>query len=79
MKLDPVTWGRWLHIQWHRVEIARLSRSKSPAKKQEVARRMNAIALLCDCGRTVRGRRLAESLAEDGGMGMGFSEAQEPS
>lgn len=70
MRIDPATWVRWLHIQWHRNEIERLSRSRSAKGTPEIANRMNAIALLCDCGRTPRGRLLAECLARDGGIGL---------
>lgn len=55
---------RWLLIQLHRAQIARLTRSSSPRRTDEVARRMNAIALLCDCGRTEVGQQLAITLAQ---------------
>ena len=77
MAMHPSTWGRWLHIQWHRAEIKRLLRS-GPKGTPEIARRMNAIATLCDCGRTPLGRRLAENLAEDEGIGLSFSDCEEP-
>lgn len=57
---------RWLLIQLHRAHIARISRSRSRERPDEIARRMNAIALLCDRGRTEAGRRLAMALARDG-------------
>jgi hypothetical protein len=57
---------RWLLIQLHRAQIARILRSRSSEATEEVAARMNAIALLCDCGRTEVGQRLAMTLARDG-------------
>ncbi len=39
---------------------------------------MNAIAQLCDCGRTPTGMRLAESLARDEGIGLALSDSEEP-
>jgi hypothetical protein len=58
---------RWLMIQVHRAQIARISRSRSGRPQGEIARRMNAIALLCDCGRTEAGQQLALMLAREGG------------
>ncbi len=55
---------RWLLIQLHRAQIERLVRSGSRVRAGEIARRMNAIALLCDCGRTEAGQHLAMMLAE---------------
>ena len=57
---------RWILIQLHRAQIARISRSQSRNATEEVARRMNEIALLCDCGRTESGQLLAMTLARDG-------------
>ncbi len=54
---------RWLLIQVHRARIAYILRSGRRAVASEVAERMNAIARLCDCGRTPQGRALAERLA----------------
>ena len=54
---------RWLLIQVHRAQIAYLLRSGRRDRASEIAERMNAIALLCDRGRTERGRALAERLA----------------
>lgn len=54
---------RWLLIQVHRAQIARLLRSGRRDRGSQVAERMNAIALLCDRGRTELGRALAERLA----------------
>ena len=79
MAMQPTTWGRWLHIQWHRAEIKRLLRSGASKGSPEIARRMNAIATLCDCGRTETGIRLAESLAHDEGIGLSLSDCEEPS
>lgn len=56
---------RWLLIQLHRAQIARLLRSRSARGTEEIAQRMNAIALLCDCGRTEAGQSLAMALAQD--------------
>ncbi len=78
MGMKSVTWVRWLHIQWHRAEIKRLLRSGSRNGSSEIARRMNAIALLCDRGRTPHGRMLAENLARDGGIGLGHADFDEP-
>ena len=72
-------WVRWLHIQWHRAEIARLLKTGAHRGTSEIARRMDAIALLCDCGRTDRGRLLVESLARDGGIGLNLSDSEIPS
>lgn len=58
---------RWLLIQLHRAQIARLSRARSRRDNSEIARRMNAIALLCDRGRTERGQQMALMLARNGG------------
>ncbi len=55
---------RWLLIQVHRARIAYLLRSGRRGRVSEVAERMNAIALLCDRGRTERGRALADRLAQ---------------
>ena len=55
---------RWLLIQVHRAQIARLQRSARRDQGSEIAERMNAIALLCDRGRTERGRQLAARLAQ---------------
>ena len=54
---------RWLLIQVHRARIAYLLRSGRRDRGSEVAERMNAIALLCDRGRTECGRELAQRLA----------------
>ena len=75
---------RWLLIQLHRAQIARILRSRSRFATEEVAQRMNAIALLCDCGRTEAGQRLAMTLARDGvldleSMRFPSSELAEPS
>ena len=78
MAMHPSTWARWLHIQWHRAEIRRLLRSGAAKGSPEIARRMNAIAQLCDCGRTPTGMRLAESLANDEGIGLSLSDSEEP-
>ncbi len=78
MRINPGTWARWLHVQWHRAEIARLTASGAAKGSAEIARRMNAIALLCDCGRTPQGRELAESLARDGGIGLPALDFEEP-
>ena len=79
MRTHPSVWVRWLHIQWHRAEIQRLLRAGSTKGTPEIARRMNAIALLCDCARTPRGRMLAETLARDGGIGLSMADFDEPS
>ena len=75
---------RWLLIQLHRAQIARILRSRSTGATEEVAARMNAIALLCDCGRTEIGQLLAMTLARDGvldleSLGMSSLELAEPS
>ena len=77
MRIHRGTWVRWLHIQWHRAEIKRLLRQGKGKGSAEVARRMNTIALLCDCGRTPQGRHLAESIARDGGIGFSQSDFEE--
>ena len=51
-------------IQVHRARIAYLLRSSRHSRGSEVADRMNAIALLCDRGRTEAGRQLAQQLAQ---------------
>ena len=51
-------------IQVHRAQIALLMRSGRQDRGSEIADRMNAIALLCDCGRTELGRALARQLVE---------------
>ena len=51
-------------IQVHRARIAHLLRSQRYSRGSEVADRMNAIALLCDRGRTELGRALAQRLAQ---------------
>ena len=51
-------------IQVHRAQIAHLLRSGRRDLGSRVAERMNAIALLCDCGRTESGLALAQRLAE---------------
>ena len=51
-------------IQVHRAWIAHLTRSRRQDRGSEIADRMNAIALLCDRGRTELGRALARQLAE---------------
>ena len=58
---------RWLLIQLHRAQIARASRVRSSHARGEIAQRMNAIAVLCDCGRTESGQKLALMLAQGGG------------
>lgn len=55
---------RWLLIQLHRAQIAHLQRSGRHDVGSEIADRMNAIARLCDCGRTEHGRALAALLAQ---------------
>ena len=55
---------RWLLIQVHRARIAYLLRSARRDGRSEIAERMNAIALLCDRGRTEAGRALARRLAQ---------------
>ncbi len=75
---------RWLLIQLHRAQIARILRSRSREAADEVAVRMNAIAMLCDCGRTEMGQRLAMTLARDGvldlqSLGLPASELPEAS
>ena len=60
----PSTPRRWLLIQVHRARIAYLLRSGRRERTSEIAERMNAIALLCDRGRTQRGRALAQRLAQ---------------
>lgn len=55
---------RWLLIQVQRARIAHLLRSGRRHRGSEIAERMNAIALLCDRGRTERGRALARRLAK---------------
>lgn len=74
MRMDWATRRRWLLIQWHRAEIGRLLSKKPRRPTAEIARRMNAIALLCDCGRTPEGRMLAESLVESGLDGLQLAE-----
>jgi hypothetical protein len=61
---------RWLLIQLHRAQIARLLRSKKGRGTPEISRRMDAIALLCDCGRTTTGQMLAKTLAESDSSGL---------
>jgi hypothetical protein len=56
------TQRRWLLIQVHRARIALLLRSGQRDRGSQIAERMNAIALLCDRGRTELGRALAERL-----------------
>ena len=51
-------------IQVHRARIAYLLRSQRHSRGSEIADRMNAIARLCDCGRTEVGRALAQRLAQ---------------
>ena len=74
MRMDWATRRRWILIQWHRAEIGRLLGKKSRRPSDEIARRMNAIAKLCDCGRTPEGRMLAESLVESGFDGLRMAE-----
>jgi hypothetical protein len=75
---------RWLLIQLHRAQIGRILRSRSAGTTEEIAARMNAIALLCDCGRTEVGQLLAMTLARDGrldpqSIGLPAAELSEPS
>ena len=51
-------------IQVHRARIAHLLRTRRHSRGSEVADLMNAIAVLCDRGRTERGRALAQRLAQ---------------
>lgn len=60
-RIDPGR--RWLLIQLHRAHIERILRSGSATADGEIARRMNEIAMLCDCARTEAGQRLAMMLA----------------
>ena len=60
---------RWLLIQLHRAHIAHRLGSRSRDAGDEIARRMNAIALLCDRGRTEAGLKLAMTLAGDRVLG----------
>ncbi len=80
----PTMGRRWMLIQLHRAQIARILRSRSREAADEVAARMNAIALLCDCGRTEIGQRLAMTLAREGvldlqSLGLPASELPEAS
>lgn len=61
--IRQTTERRWLLIQVHRAQIAYILRSGKRRTTSEVAEHMDAIALLCDRGRTARGRALAECLA----------------
>ena len=61
-RIDPGR--RWLLIQLHRAHIERILRSRSTSANGEIARRMNEIAMLCDCGRTEAGQQIALMLAQ---------------